>query len=776
MKRFSLLTLSLILARTVHAEASFSGDLAATTAAPPTRLDDYLVETNPATFDKKAPAVTQQVLAADLKALNLTTTVGALRNLPNIFIRERFIGDKNAPVGIRGTSNRQTGRTVVLADGLLLSNFLGTGFGNSPRWFLVAPEEIEKVAVIYGPFSALYAGNSIGGSVLITTKMPSEFTASATGQYFYHNFREYGTDDHLHGSTGFVSIGDRVGKFSYYAFVNHLDNQSASTQFWTVNTSATAAPATGGLLATGARTDVDFSNEPRIIYGAEGPTKAVHDLFKAKLGYEFSEHTTLRYTFAYWTNVEDRERPETYLRDATGAEVWAGKIETAGRTFTILPAQFGLGQRRQADVINAFVLAHDADEGLQFTLAGSLYDVLRDKSYAATAALPAARFGGAGLGTIVGRTGWQSLDAKLGYRAASGPLSDHAPALGYHFDRYFTDSSQYVMSNWLDHGARTALNNGNGGKTRTHAFYAQDIWTFAPGWQLTPGLRWESWRAYDGARAKDFTTAGVTTRVTTAYAERTQSALSPKVAIAWQPAKGWNARFSLAEAYRFPTIGELFQGSIGATGSITNSDPNLRPERDLAKDLTIERTLAAGLLRLSFFEEDVRRAILNQTTLLANGTSLSGNTNVGKILTRGAELSFDRKKFLFDSLDTYVAVSFTSAKIIKNPGLAASEGKQVPRIPYWQTRAGLTWRTTPWLSLNAQLRTSSHQFNTLDNTDPLGGYGGTDDYLVIDTKATATLHKNLTASLGVDNVGDFRYHVFHPMPERTFFTELNWRY
>src|SRR3954469_1136647 len=87
---------------------------------PTLRLDDYLVETNPATFDQKAPAVTQQVLGSELQALNLATTVSALRNLPNLFIRERFIGDKNSPVGIRGTSNRQTGRTVVLADGMLL--------------------------------------------------------------------------------------------------------------------------------------------------------------------------------------------------------------------------------------------------------------------------------------------------------------------------------------------------------------------------------------------------------------------------------------------------------------------------------------------------------------------------------------------------------------------------------------------------------------------------------------------------------------------------------
>ncbi len=735
-------------------------------------LDDYIVETNSATFDKKAPAVTQQIVGRDLATQNLPTTAAALRNLPNLFIRERFIGDKNAPVGIRGTSNRQTGRTLVIADGMLLSNFLGTGFGNSPRWFLIAPEEIEKVAVIYGPFSALYAGNSIGGTVLFTTKMPSQFTASAKAQYFAHHFREYGTDDDLSGTSAFVSLGDRRGKFSYYAFYNHLDNESASTQFWTINNSATAAPGTGGLATTGASTDTDFSGNARIVYGAEGPTEAVHDLFKVKLGYDFSPELSLRYTLAYWANQEERQNPQTYLRDASGNPVWSGKVETAGRTFTIASSQFSLTERRQADLINALTLAYTPDTGVQAVLAGNLYDVLKDKNFTSTAAIPVARAGGAGQSTIVDDTGWRALDLKLGYRADDGWLAAHSPSLGWHFDHYFTVSNQYLLSNWRDASSITALNNGNGGATRIQAFYAQDAWAFAPGWTLTPGVRWESWKAFDGYRARDF--SGV--RVRTAYADRSQSALSPKLALAWAPAKAWNARLSFGEAYRFPTVGELFQGSISANGSVTNNDPNLRAERALNKDLTVERSFGRdGLVRLSLFEEDVRRALISQSVILPGGSSFSGTQNIGRIRARGTEVAFDRKKFLADSLDASVAISYTDARILENPNLAASVGKRVPRIPYWQTRSSLTWRALSWLALNAQVRTSSDQYNTLDNSDPYGGYGGTDNYTVLDLKATATLRKGLTISLGCDNAGDFRYHVFHPMPERTWFAEVNWR-
>ncbi|MBK9989858.1 MAG: TonB-dependent receptor [Verrucomicrobia bacterium] len=739
--------------------------------AAPIVLDDYLVETNAATFDKKAPAVTQQVLGSDLKSFNLATTVGALRNLPNLFIRERFIGDKNAPVGIRGTSNRQTGRTVVLADGIMLSNFLGTGFGNSPRWFLLAPEEIEKAAVIYGPFSALYPGNSIGGTVLFTTSMPAKTIATAKAQYFTHSFKEYGTNDDLHGSSAFVSFGSRQGRFSYYGFYSHLDNLSATTQFSTINNSATAAPGTGGTAASGAHTDTDFANNPRIIYGAEGPTKAVHDLFKIKLGLELANALQLRYTLAYWSNSEDRTRPQTYLRGTDGAEIWSGKVETAGRTFTIANSQFSLSERTQADLINAIALSYTPDTGLQAVISGNLYDVLEDDTRASTAALPNARSGGSGLGTVVDHTGWKALDVKLGYRAPDGWLAARAPSFGWHYDNYFTVSNQYVLSNWRDASTRTVLNNGNGGRTRTQALYAQDAWAITPEWTLTPGLRWENWHATHGYREKDFSGA----RVRSDYADRSQSALSPKLALAWKPAPVWSARLSLAEAYRFPTVGELFQGSISANGSITNNDPNLRAERALDKDLTVERSLGKdGLIRLSLFEEDVRRALISQSTLLPNGTSFSGTQNIGRIRSRGAELAIDRKKFLHRSLDLNFAVSHTDARILENPALPSSIGKRVPRIPFWQTRAGLQWRASSWLALSTHLRTASQQYNTLDNSDPRGGYGGTDKYAVVDLKATATLRKNFTASLGCDNVGDYRYYVYHPMPERTWFAEINW--
>ena len=69
----------------------------------------------------------------------------------------------------------------MYADGILLSNLLGNGASYTPRWGLVSPDEIERVAVLYGPFSAAYPGNSVGAVVGYVTRMPKAFEAHVKG-------------------------------------------------------------------------------------------------------------------------------------------------------------------------------------------------------------------------------------------------------------------------------------------------------------------------------------------------------------------------------------------------------------------------------------------------------------------------------------------------------------------------------------------------------------------------------------------------------------------
>src|SRR5262245_36674064 len=119
------------------------------------------------------PNPTASKTAVDLRAQNLVNPEDALKYLPNLTIRKRYIGDRNALIGGRSFSTLQAARGLVFMDDYLLSNFLGRF--DAPRWNMIAPEEIDRVDVLYGPYSALYPGNSIGTTVAIRTRRPEDF-------------------------------------------------------------------------------------------------------------------------------------------------------------------------------------------------------------------------------------------------------------------------------------------------------------------------------------------------------------------------------------------------------------------------------------------------------------------------------------------------------------------------------------------------------------------------------------------------------------------------
>src|SRR3546814_3309313 len=58
----------------------------------------------------------------------------------------------------------QTPRALVTVDGFTISNFLGADFFTAPKWAVLAPDDIARAEIIYGPTSARYSGHSMGGT------------------------------------------------------------------------------------------------------------------------------------------------------------------------------------------------------------------------------------------------------------------------------------------------------------------------------------------------------------------------------------------------------------------------------------------------------------------------------------------------------------------------------------------------------------------------------------------------------------------------------------
>jgi iron complex outermembrane recepter protein len=216
------------------------------------------------------PAPTASKTADDLRAQNLVNPEDALKYVPNLTIRKRYIGDRNALIGGRSFSTLQAPRGLVLMDGYLLSNFLGRF--DAPRWNMISPEEIDRVDVLYGPFSAIYPGNSIGTTVQVRTRRPQQRELSVRTTAFGENFDQYGSRDEFAGYQASAFFGDRFDNGAWFTLAaNRQDATSHPMQYFTISQSPSGQfPAVSGTATpvTGVVFDTDPFGRRRAVFGA----------------------------------------------------------------------------------------------------------------------------------------------------------------------------------------------------------------------------------------------------------------------------------------------------------------------------------------------------------------------------------------------------------------------------------------------------------------------------------------------------------------------------
>jgi iron complex outermembrane receptor protein len=66
---------------------------------------------------------------------------------------------------------------------------------------------------------------------------------------------------------------------------------------------------------------------------------------------------------------------------------------------------------------------------------------------------------------------------------------------------------------------------------------------------------------------------------------------------------------------------------------------------------------------------------------------------------------------------------------------------------------------------------------TIDNTDIYPHtYQGFESFFVVDARVRYQLAKQWSAALGIDNLNNRKYFLFHPFPQRTVLAELRLSY
>lgn len=725
------------------------------------------------TLPENIPATVSSATAKEIEEkVNAVTAIETLKYLPSIDLRERFIGDQNPMVGFRTVPQDNPAQSLIYMDGVLLSDLLGNNFQFPPVFQMVTPIEISRVDVIYGPFSALYAGNSYGGVVTFTTRMPEQFEVHAALRGFDQRFDLFKTHGWFPGYSGSAAIGDRINDFSFWFTFDHLTSNSQPTMYnpATPSLSAFGHPVVGG------EPYLNPQGVPQIVSGALNQYTVQQETYKVKLAYDFTPVLRLTYTGALW-DFSQYGAVDCFLRSAVnGQRICNGPAATFGVVnesgFKFFPWGLNPNHQTEQQLSQGLELKSDTHGLFDIDAVVSSNHMLNNQTQTALKY----QVNPTGQNKIFDGTGWIASDLRGVFRPDFDlPFAAHHElSFGGHFDQYTLNQTLDFMPFWPTF-VNLAPTNLSLGKTQTKALYIQDAWSFLPGWKLIVGGRQEFWEAFDGVnQGFNATAGGATVYSYQAYAARDVQAFSPKASLSYQATPELLLRASYGNAKRFPTVTELYQQLVSPTGVIVNS-PNLLPEQVDSYDLTVEYMfLGKDMVRVSLFHEDRWNEIIQQKDFTFT-PPLTTSQNVGKGRFNGVETEFKLRDWGFEGVDVDASVTFVDSRITSNWQNPAAIGKLHPRLPVWKAKLVGTYHLGDAFSFSAAMRYESDPYGLLDNSDVNHRvYGGVSGYLLFDAKANYKLNKNWTASAGIDNIGAYKYYDFHPFPQRTFFLGLQY--
>jgi iron complex outermembrane receptor protein len=704
------------------------------------------------------------------ETINLKDPEDAVKYMPSLFVRKRNDGDNQAVLATRTWGLSSSARTLIYSDDLLVSALIGNNnSGASPHWNLISPDSIARIDFLDGPFSAAYPGNSIGGVLLITSKMPDHPFATAKETVSVMPWNQYGTKDTYVTSQTSAVAGDRKGPVSFLVSANHLDSYQQPLTYTTFGTVLGVGPTnTTGTIAALSRTG-GVAN----VIGTGTLAHSEQTSGNFRVAYDVAPLVQATYSLGIWNNHQTSD-PQTYLTStATGAPTFGGQAGFASNKYVW----------DQTQMSNAISLKSDTKGVYDFDLSASSYNYLQDIMLNPFTVQPTGvGYSQNGKITRNDGTNWQNVDAK-GIWRPYGYDGSQEISFGVHGDRYQLDNPVYASTVWYatPSAGTGQLYSDSIGETRTGAAWVQDAWKIQPNLKLTLGGRLETWQALDGFNVN--TIPNATTGVITSSAAKNQPGLnstnfSPKASLSYDPNKEWNITANFGEAYRYPTVTELYQ-NITVSGVATFANPFLTPEQDLNGELNIERKWSDGRVRLTLFEERVNNAIISQTTNVTNSTGGQTPTttigNVDAIRMQGVELSGQKNNVLFTGLQLFGSVTYVDSKILSDPtfvstiGGTTAVGKEVPNVPQWRSTFGVTYRPNDSWAYTVAARYTGKQYATLDNTDTTQHvYQAFDPFIVVDMKIHYNATKNFSFDFGIDNIFNEQYFLFHPFPGRTF--------
>ncbi len=288
------------------------------------------------------------------------------------------------------------------------------------------------------------------------------------------------------------------------------------------------------------------------------------------------------------------------------------------------------------------------------------------------------------------------------------PAKDHLAVAGYAYrqdDVDISTNSKRVVRN-------------------THALFLQDSWSFHRDVDLTLGLRQDDYNDF-GAK------------------------LTPRLALAWRPGP-WTFRGGLAQAFKAPSLLNMYMTSLIRGRFDLRGNPNLKPEESISGELAAAYKFERGQLEVVAHQSNVTNLIASIPTGARGPGCGPGLTscqiqeyrNISKATIKGVETS--------GNFQISKAWQLTGALEY----LDARDGTTNARLadrPTWVTKLALQWSQGPW-----QVDTRLRYVRDWYASDPavVGGPLFGSNYTTVAVRLGYALNKSNELFAGIDNLAN----------------------
>jgi iron complex outermembrane receptor protein len=714
---------------------------------------------------ESAPASVNVVTKKEMEKRDIKTLDDVVNELPGVYVhRTRVVLDTPTDaISLRGIPGYR--RNLVMVDGVPLNGPQGGELKLGGFRF----EDIERIEVVKGPFSALYGGLAMGGVVNIISALPEKREITFKTGYGSSFDRGEALDDLR---KVYFSYGDKIKNLSFFVSYGH----EATNGFPSNLVRVMAQPPSW---VSGWKYTTTPEGDPRWIVGDSGDHKGWDENFTLRMGYKFNEDTNLRFSLMRIWGSSSYDDPHTYLKDPAGNPVWNYYVPVpGGRPNVLKEAMFLAGKIAKDYTVYSLNFETKIKEAkLKMTL--GLFD--QDDYLFTTPCVGtltgcnmndyATRAGGPGTThNTPGKTYVADLQVTLPISLKTAYFNNHILTFGASYKRAEAETKQYKLSNWKDENSKTSLIYESEGKDRIFALFIQDEIPVTQKLTLYIGARQDWWETFDG-----YENYVGNPQYPKEYKDRSESSFNPKFSFVYNFSEKTVLRGSVGRAFRPPMILELYR-SFMTPGSFIYGNPDLKTEKCWSWDLGIRHSFWEGnKIEISYFENYLKDLIYQWTTGQYIGPRAVVETvNAGKAKVKGVEFSIEQKFGKY--IRTFANLTWNDARIKDNPANPRSEGKRITGIPETMFNVGLEVEKGP-ISASLVGRYRSKVYGNDENKDKKEGvFGSYDSYFIADAKLAYKIFKNASLSLSVDNLFDKKYYYYYLEPRRSWFLEFSYEF